>query len=262
MKKLFLSIVLLLGLSSSLLAPLQLASASTVPKPDYLPGPSEELTGDSTQDYVLNVTVPRTINIAIGLMGLGAFIGILISAITMLTAYGNEDKINRAKNNLKYSLLGFMITVLSYAIVSIVVSVSLPQEDISFIPTAHAVSSRDVNVLLPSQRDLIENQDPQGRVSLPSGDLVTEVVPGIITNILYMVGLLIFIALMYGGVLLVIGRGNEDMTNKAKSIITYGGVALVLVTLGYAIIYGIATLNFNQDDSTDADDVFVESIQQ
>ena len=255
-----------------------LATNYDIPKPDYLPGPSETVqTGEDTHDYVLNTTIPRLINMAIGLLGIAAFIGILISAITMLTAYGNEDKTTKAKTSLLYSFMGFGIVVLAYAIVSIIVSVSLPSEDSqqttedittfiehsiqAAIPSAHAVATNDeevLDILFPSQTDLIESHDTD--VSLPSGDLVTEIVPGIVVNLLYVVGFLVFISFCYGGVLLVIGRGNEDDISKAKNIMIFDVIALALIAGGYALVYGIATLNLDQDDTTDADDVYTEAI--
>jgi hypothetical protein len=233
-------------------------------KPDYLPGPSEEVVGSDAQEYVLNVTIPRAINIAIAILGLSAFAGILISAFNMLTAYGNEDKINRSKTTLRYSILGFIFVVLSYAIISIIVSVALPQEDFeptSWIPNAHAVDvNDDVTILFPNQSDLIENQDIGNQeVSLPSGDLVTQILPGVVTNFLYMIGFLIFVAFMYGGVLMVIGRGNEEYVGKAKNIIVYAAISLGLVSMGYAIIFGIATLDLSNDVSTTNDDIYTET---
>ena len=262
-----------------------LATTYDIPKPEYLPGPSETVqTGTDTHDYILNTTVPRVINMAIGLLGIAAFIGILISSITMLTAYGNEDKTTKAKTSLLYSFMGFGIVILAYAIVSIVVSVSLPSEqeqqtteDIttfiehieyaassaaqSMIPVAHATATNDedmLDILFPSQTDLIESHDTD--VSLPSGDLVTEIVPGIVVNLLYVVGFLVFISFCYGGVLLVIGRGNEDDISKAKNIMIFDAIALALIAGGYALVYGIATINLDQDDTTDADDVYTEAI--
>ena len=76
-----------------------------IPIPDFLPAPDVGTTGGETQDYILNETIPRAINIGIGILSITAFIGILISAIQMLTAYGNDEKLNRAKTNLRYSLI-------------------------------------------------------------------------------------------------------------------------------------------------------------
>ncbi len=240
----------------------------SIPKPDYLPGIQSGLDpGSETQDYFLSDTIPKAINIATGLLGIAAFLGIIFSAITMLTAYGNEDKLNKGKTTLRYSIMGFVIIIFAYAIISIVVSVALPKEDIDessfLIPRAYAETTdyeKTVDILFPSQTEMIEDQDEQNRVALPSGDLVTEIVPAIVTNVLYMVGFLIFIAFMYGGTLMVIGRGNDEMTTKSKTIIIWSGIALILVATGYAIIYGIATLNLTEDPTDESDDIYTETV--
>lgn len=238
-----------------------------IPAPDFLPTPDVGERGYDTQNYILNVTIPKVINIIIGLLGIVTFIGMLIASIQMLTAYGNEDKINRAKTNLRYGIFGFLVAILSYGIVSVVVSISLPNEQdgdaqTSFfsIPSAQAVDVEDdIDILLPSQQDFIEEHDEDNRVSLPGGNFLSEIVPAVITNAMYATSFLIFIGFMYGGVLLVISRGNEEGTEKAKSIMIYTAVALAVMSLGFAIIFGIANLNLTDDEDSEGDEVFVNT---
>lgn len=243
-------------------------TAPVIAQPEFLPGPTSGTTGGVLQDYVLSTAVPRAINIGIGLLGLTAFIGILVSALQLLTAYGDETKVGRGKTNLRYSILGFIIVMMSYAIVSIVVSVALPQQEedatsdaVSWlIPSAQAVDIKnDPSILLPDVKTMIEDQDAQGRVSLPSGDFLGEIVPAIVTNVMYLVGFLIFIAFVYGGALIVMERGNEEAVTKAKTIIMWSAIAMGLVSLGYSIIYGIATLNLNEDSTTVNDDLYTDT---
>lgn len=289
MKKFLLILTLLF--SVTLFSPVVLAGNSTeteeeeqtttrpvIPKPDFLPGPDsvvngEAVTGEETQDYVLNTTVPRAINLVLGLFGIGTFLAIVLAAVNMLIAWGNEDKVTKAKKNLTYALIGFVLSLFAYAIVSIIVSLALPRDEASeaasdsaflewLAPSAHA-SDEQLDVLLPSQYELIESQggteDTPGRgVSLPSGDLITEVVPAIVTNLMFAVGFLIFVGFVYGGILLIYGRGNEEHVGKAKTIIVYSAIALGLLGFGYAIVYGIATINFDEDSNSNLDDVYVE----
>lgn len=284
MKKLILSLLVSLGLVMNIAPTFATVESSdtdsqtteseaseteepTIPQPDFLPGPTPGTKGGILQDYVLNTAVPRAVNIGIGLLGLTAFIGILLSAIQFLTAYGDENKVSRGKTNFKYSVLGFIIVMMAYAIVSIVVSIALPQESDDgssalewLVPSAYAVDIDEApSILLPDVQTMIEDQDEQGRVSLPSGDFLGEIVPAIVTNIMYFVGFLIFIAFVYGGGIIVLGRGNEEEVSKAKQIILYSAIALAMVSLGYAIIYGIANLNLTNDDTTEADDVYTEN---
>jgi hypothetical protein len=270
MKRILRSLVLVSIIALSLST---LVFAQSIPKPDFLPGTENVAeSAAETQEYYLNTTIPRAINIAIGLMGLATFAGMIIASINMLTAYGNEDKINRAKTNLRYGILGFMIVMLSYAIVSIIVSISIPSQGNgdpdptpeTWIPSAHAALNpdTDTSILLPSQFDVIERHDDEGRVSLPSGDILTEIVPAIVVNVFYMIGFLVFIAFMSAGIMLVIGRGNEDFQSKAKNIIIWSSIALGFMALGYALMVSIATLNLDQNDGSTSDDVFVETVAE
>jgi hypothetical protein len=280
-KTLILSLVAFFALS--LASPLALAASETdpaedpsptyyVPKPEFLPGPSgTEQTGRSVQDYVLNTTVPRTINIIAGVFGILAFLGIMVSAIKMLTAFGNEDDVTSAKTTLRYSITGFAVIIFAYAIVSIVVSIALPAGEESppedqtqtwtewIIPPVYAEKST-IDTLLPSQSEFIA--DPERGVSVPEGDILNEVLPAVVSNMFYFVGFLIFIGFVYGGILLVIGRGNEEEIGKAKTLVTYSAIALAIMSGGYAIIYGLASLDLTNDSSTDEDNVYTEATQE
>ncbi|PIZ73997.1 hypothetical protein COY07_01190 [Candidatus Peregrinibacteria bacterium CG_4_10_14_0_2_um_filter_43_11] len=61
-----------------------------------------------------------------------------------------------------------------------------------------------------------------------------------ITNLInFFLGLLGLIAvamLIYAGVLMVTAGGNEDQTGKAKKIITYAVIGIVIILLSYTIV--------------------------
>lgn len=261
-------IIAALGISANLV---YATTTPIIPKPDYLPGPSQETTqsGQDTQNYFLNTSIPGIINTAIGIIGIGAFIGLLIGAINMLTAYGNDDKYKKAKDLIKSSLIGFLIVIFSYAIVSIITSISLPSSNstgsgsTSWIPAAYALdAAKDIDTLFPSEKNVIEDRSRTKNVSLPGGDLITEVVPAAITNVFYLAGLLIFISITVGGVMMVTGQGNEETTKKAKTILIYSLGAIVVLSMGYAIIYGIATLTLSNDTDSTTDNVYTDSQTQ
>lgn len=237
--------------------PATIVDTPIIPKPDFLPGPSAEMTakGADTQDFILNTGVPRAINIVIGLLGIATFIAIVIASISMLTAFGNEDKYTKAKTNLFYAIMGFVIVLLSFALVSIIVSVALPSESgSSFIPHVYAVDvNKDINLLLPEEKDFIQDQG-NNQVSLPSGDFLTEIVPAVIINVFYVIGFLIVIAFTAAGIILVTGRGNEESVTKAKQIASFSGIAIALLALGFALVYGLANLNLSQDTQQEIND--------
>jgi hypothetical protein len=275
MRKLIASIIFGIILSLSFMGAIPAALADShsgapvsesgllTPRPDFLPSPPNATKGGDTQNYILNTKIPQAINLGVGLMAIAAFIAVIVSAFLMLTAYGNEEKVNRAKTNLQYTMMGMLFIILGYAIVSVVVSFVLPTSPTPgafLMPSTYAVDINDIDALFPDQTTLIEQHDEQGRVSLPSGDLVTEIVPAGIVNILYLISFLVVLAFSYGGALLVIGRGNEEEITKAKNIVLWSSVALGSLIMAYGVIYGLATINFSDDSTTNSDDIFNESV--
>ena len=217
----------------------------SIPKPDFLPGPSEGADQANIQTYFREQAIPDFIAGFIGVIGLVSFVAIIVAGIQFLTAYGNEERVGAAKKNLIYAILGFVIAILSYSVVSILGSLNLESAETSMlnIPIAHAaVTDESINSLLPTQEVLIEASPNAQGSSLVSGDLAEDIIPNAINIALYLVSSLILVALVYSGILLVIGQGNEETITKAKNIIIYAVVGLITVAISYAVIYGIAKL--------------------
>ncbi|MFA6528984.1 MAG: pilin [Candidatus Gracilibacteria bacterium] len=260
----------------------------TIPKPDLLPGPNtENATQASVQSYFREKALPSFISTIIGIVGVAAFISLLISGVQFLTAYGNEEKVGAAKKTAIYAVSGFLIAILAYAVVSIISSLPIsnttsgtpaatstssdastsdtapteytedgdaysnpPTEttdddlaSLFSIPTAYADVEADLGQLLPSTSTLIDQSPNAQGASLPTGDLMSETLPKIIKIIMYAVGTVILIAIVYAGILLVIARGNEEEIKKAQNIIIYGAIGVVIIGVAYAIVYGISQLN-------------------
>lgn len=221
----------------------------TIPKPDVLPGPSAEgQTQASVQEYFRSKAVPTFVAVFIGIIGLMAFVSLIISGIQFLTAYGNEESISKAKRTATYAVIGFLLAILSYAIVSIISSLSLGTSILD-IPTVSAADDsqlqQHIEQLLPSEKALIEESPNAPGVSLPSGDLATDIIPQIVNILLAVASTVMFIALSYAGILLLIARGNEEDINKAQNIIIYAVIGIIIIALSYAIVYGVARLNIN-----------------
>jgi cytochrome bd-type quinol oxidase subunit 2 len=60
----------------------------------------------------------QIINWALGLVGLIAVIMLIYGGFRYLTAAGNDESVSKAKNTIMYALIGIVIIILSYAIVS------------------------------------------------------------------------------------------------------------------------------------------------
>jgi hypothetical protein len=89
---------------------------------DYFQGGVENL-NLSGQDSEVGVvgTVTNIVNVVLGLLGLIAVIIILIGGFKWMTAQGAEDKVEKAKDTIKYGLIGLAIILLAYLIVRIVI---------------------------------------------------------------------------------------------------------------------------------------------
>lgn len=95
------------------------------------------------------------------------------------------------------------------------------------------------------------NQKLFGRDSkLESGEAISS----IIGSVLSFLGVVFLAVMIYGGILWMTARGNEQRVDKAKNLIIDAIVGLVIVTAAYAISYFVTnllttetnTLNLNQ----------------
>jgi len=93
-----------------------------IPKPDSLPGPAVKEEGEKVKNYFTERLLPTLTRGIIASAGGFAFVMLIIGGIRYLTAYGNEEQQSAAKNTIIWAVVGLLIATLSYAIVSIIVS--------------------------------------------------------------------------------------------------------------------------------------------
>jgi len=122
------------ALATSLLLMIRLAQAapitsgeSIISKPvgaGILPGSGAE-GSDIKSSILFSKIIPFfitwTINLAIGL----AVIAIIISGYMYMTAYGDEEKRDKAERTLTYALIGLALALTAYGIVGILTSIRL-----------------------------------------------------------------------------------------------------------------------------------------
>ena len=120
--------------ASSLLLMVKMAQAapitggdSIISKPvgaGVLPGSGNE--GDDIQSsIVFSKIIPFLINWAINLaIGL-AVLAIIAAGYMYLTAYGDTEKMDRAKRTFTYAVIGLIIALTAYGIIAIITSIRL-----------------------------------------------------------------------------------------------------------------------------------------
>jgi hypothetical protein len=137
MKKFTTIIMIVVSLISSV--NLALAQNLTLTKPPILPTGTGTGKTSGTQEIPLQLpgvgtdqgqklqqnVLPTITNIVVSITGGLALLFVIISGIQILTAYGNEEKIGEAKKTFTWALIGLLISILSYAIVQIIVSVKI-----------------------------------------------------------------------------------------------------------------------------------------
>lgn len=138
MKKLLKKILVTLSLALALTsysAPLTYATdfvQPTIVKPDLLPGPTADQLSENNQRTILTESVlPKFAIRLIGLISALALIFVIIGGVRYVTAYGDEEKISNAKNQVMYAIVGFIIAILSYTIVTIVINLQFEGDQAS-----------------------------------------------------------------------------------------------------------------------------------
>jgi len=97
------------------------------PKPDLLPGPlqSTQESAAGVRTWFANKILPAWTQGIVGFVAMIAFAMLIYSGIRYLTAYGNEEAAQSAKKVIIYSLVGLLLALFSYTIVSIIVNIDL-----------------------------------------------------------------------------------------------------------------------------------------
>lgn len=92
-----------------------------IPKATNLPGPSNDT--DKSNRKILGETVlPKIAVFIIGFVGGLSILFLVIGGVRFAMAYGNEEDITNAKNQVVYAIAGLLISLLSYAVVAIIIN--------------------------------------------------------------------------------------------------------------------------------------------
>jgi len=81
--------------------------------------------GSAEETYFGGSFLPILTRTIIAMAGVTAVLFIIIGGIQILTAYGNDEKLGKAKKTITFAIAGLLIAILSYAIVSIISAINL-----------------------------------------------------------------------------------------------------------------------------------------
>lgn len=98
-----------------------------IPKPNLLPGPDEDQDQGEVQDYFRNQAFPKFIEGFLGLVAALALLAVIGGGIQYIVAFGEEEAMTKARKTILWAILGFLITLIAYAIVSIINTLAFPE---------------------------------------------------------------------------------------------------------------------------------------
>lgn len=134
-KKKFFSL-LLISLYVCLSLAITMVEAQTVTQPPIIPGGSTDqqklylphnIGDQDNKAYLETRLLPGIASTVIGLAGGLSLVFVIISGIQLLTSYGNSDAAGKAKKTLTWAVAGIIIASLSYAVVRILASITIPK---------------------------------------------------------------------------------------------------------------------------------------
>lgn len=128
----------------------------TTPKPQFLPGPTEttQANSENAKQYFLNTVMGRVTQTLIAFTAVTCFILIVYAGLQLIMQFGNEERISTAKRLITWSIVGLLVSMLSYAIVSIIIR-TLPAQETSYDSSTPFTEEGKTT---PGETDLNNNQ--------------------------------------------------------------------------------------------------------
>ncbi len=96
-----------------------------IPKPRTLPGPE----GSDNRKTLTETILPNYAVGTIGFVGALSLIFLIIGGLRFTMAYGKEESVENAKKQVIYALVGLVIALMSYTIVSIISNIELKSDE-------------------------------------------------------------------------------------------------------------------------------------
>lgn len=230
--------------------------APVMVRPDLLPGPDkEQVQNEGSRKILTESVLPKFAINLISFIGAIALLFVIIGGVRYTMVYNNEEAAENAKNQVLYAIVGFLIALLAYTIVTIITNIKFSNESaIHFLPSAYASTIDVDSQLLPTPGEKYDGAEDDGTdakfyselsavENLPQVD-ESIVITTVIKTILGAASLLTIIAIVVAGIYFLIARGEEEKATKAKGILTNLIIGMVIIAAAYAVISGVAQFDF------------------
>ncbi|HEX5430006.1 MAG TPA: pilin [Patescibacteria group bacterium] len=151
-----------------------------------------------------------------GVIGLVAIAMVVYAGFRMVTANGEQHSIDKAKQILKYSVYGFVASVMAYAAV---------------VAVENFIGVQDPNY------DSSQPQNPLQQFG--NLKVFTE---QMIQNILLVIGAVSLLMIIINGFRYMTARGNDEQVSTARRALTWAIAGLAISLFAYTIVSAVAKL--------------------
>ncbi len=136
-RKIILGLLLSFAISSNLAFAATEFKAPTIPKPDLLPGPSQtEIQDNGGRKILIESVIPKFTIGFIGFVGGVALMFVVIGGVRYTMVYGNDEAAEKAKNQIIWAIAGFLLSILSYTIVTVINNLEYTDNATKQVPIA------------------------------------------------------------------------------------------------------------------------------
>jgi len=116
----------------------------------------------------------------------------------------------------------------------------LPKEGIDTSDTSSTNESGETTTDKEAAKSLEETISHYGNLpEVPLESMFTTA----IKTILFLAGSLLTVGLIVVGIMYLVSAGNEEAQTKAKKILTYLGMGIIIISVSYALVAGIMQIN-------------------
>lgn len=84
--------------------------------------PSEQVVNVDGGGTDLQVTIKNILSVVFAMVGVVAVIMVIVGGVSFMTSQGDMEKIKKAKNTVLFGVIGLVISLLAFAIVSFVLT--------------------------------------------------------------------------------------------------------------------------------------------
>jgi hypothetical protein len=161
-----------------------------------------------------------------------------------IMSLGDEGRAGKAKQIILYAAVGVIVVLISFVIISFLQNLltAFRGQPLPGVATAYAFPATSFEKGFTSGLEAITTYVKPKEAGLATGTDITPVILRIVRILLGLVAVLALVALVWASIMYIISLGDESRTEKAKKIILYAIIGVLLSGLSFLILSVIQTI--------------------